>query len=516
MKFNTLFILVIFVNRMYSQDLHIYYDVHKDSIWYMKNGKGIDDPVVKKGKQVYFHLQEYNNYIYKANFEVAQYKIESSVFGQDSSNFKSLLPGILGNLLPGAGGGAGLPFFNIPVFGSVLSSLTGLQGTTAARGELEDLENFKKQLESMEQEKAAINVAILEINKRKKAAAVLQTSPDFINTLCKLNSLAPTEIKKLVLAYFDEIFLLEGKNSFGLTDIPALNEKLLEIPFLQKSLQGSIQAYEQKFKQLNSILVNLKNTDHGIDELYPLLKKVELSQSQNEGALKNLNQLVENAVGDTTSKLDFTPSIQKYYLKYIEINNNHFVFTHYETVRERYIIYTLQLYQLVSDTTSTTGYSEVLYKTKEVRIRTYGSTAFTSTMGLSGTRFNQLPQRYFLKGDKLAAQDADPYSLVLSSLFNLSFDFNWSVSPVLSLGIGVPVTNSEYVDNITFLVGPGVYVGRSQSILLSGGMMFSKVQRLTNGLQVGESVVLGDGVIPTEKKYGLGYFFGVSYRISGK
>ena len=86
----------------------------------------------------------------------------------------------------------------------------------------------------------------------------------------------------------------------------------------------------------------------------------------------------------------------------------------------------------------------------KVRIRTYGNTAFTSTMGLSGTRFNQLPQRYFLKGDKLAAQDADPYSLVLSSLFNLSFDFNWSVSPVLSLGIGVPVTNSEYVDNITF------------------------------------------------------------------
>lgn len=516
MKFNILFILVIFTNQLFAQDLHIYYDVHKDSIWYMKNGRVIDDPVVKKGKQVYFHLQEYNNYIYKASFEVAQYKIESSVFGQDSSNFKSLLPGILGNLLPG-GSSAGLPFFNIPVFGSVLSGLTGLQGSTAARGELEDLENFKKQLESMEQEKLAINAAILEINKRKKAAAVLQTNPDFINTLCKLNSLAPTEIKKLVLAYFDEIFLLDGKNTFGLTDIPSLNEKLVEIPSLQKSLQASIQAYDQKFKQLNSILISLKNTDHGIDDLYPLLKKVELSQSQNESALKNLNQLVENAVGDNSAKLDYTPNIQKYYLKYVEINNNYFVFTHYETVRERYLVYTLQLYQLVPDSTTSTGYSEVLYKTKEVRIRTYGNTAFTSTMGLSGTRFNQLPQRYFLKGDKLAAQDADPYSLVLSSLFNLSFDFNWSVSPVLSLGIGVPVTNSEYVDNITFLVGPGVYVGRSQSILLSGGMMFSKVQRLTNGLQVGESVVLGgDGVIPTEKKYGLGYFFGLSYRISGK
>ena len=36
---------------------------------------------------------------------------------------------------------------------------------------------------------------------------------------------------------------------------------------------------------------------------------------------KNLNQLVENAVGDNSAKLIIHPNIQKYYLKYVEINN---------------------------------------------------------------------------------------------------------------------------------------------------------------------------------------------------
>ena len=61
-------IIVLFVMLSipsWSQDVHIYYNVHQDSIWYMKNGKSITNLEIKKDNMVYFHLVEFNNYLYK-------------------------------------------------------------------------------------------------------------------------------------------------------------------------------------------------------------------------------------------------------------------------------------------------------------------------------------------------------------------------------------------------------------------------------------------------------------------
>ena len=53
-------------------DLFIYHNVHKDSTWFMKNNKAIDDPTIKKGEQIYFQLIDFNNYIYRAEIRATQ------------------------------------------------------------------------------------------------------------------------------------------------------------------------------------------------------------------------------------------------------------------------------------------------------------------------------------------------------------------------------------------------------------------------------------------------------------
>ncbi|MBK8404429.1 MAG: hypothetical protein IPL25_10190 [Saprospiraceae bacterium] len=69
MKFLFFALLYSFGSLIQAQDLHIYYNLYKDSLWYEKNGKPTKELAVKRGKQIYLHLVEYNNYIYQSEIE---------------------------------------------------------------------------------------------------------------------------------------------------------------------------------------------------------------------------------------------------------------------------------------------------------------------------------------------------------------------------------------------------------------------------------------------------------------
>ncbi len=47
-----------------AQDLHIYYDAFKDSVYFTRQGKPIERPIVRKGDNVVLHVSNYNNYLY--------------------------------------------------------------------------------------------------------------------------------------------------------------------------------------------------------------------------------------------------------------------------------------------------------------------------------------------------------------------------------------------------------------------------------------------------------------------
>lgn len=516
MKNLLLFMLILTANCLFSQnhDLNIYYNVYKDSLWFMKNNKPIEEPIVKKGKQVYFHLVDFNNYIYRAEIKATHSTAPLGATAPTNSVVKGLLSGLVSGFLPGVG----LPLLNSPLFGNILGALPEGGDANASRGDHDDLIEFETKLKELEATQAEINSLSTEINLRKKSLASLNNSLEFTNSLIKNPSISPLLIKEILLDHCSEVFLKAPKEPIILDDVSNLNSKLIEIPILEKQLKGKISTYDQNLKILKKQRIKLEATDHGIDALYPLMKKLELSESQISNSVLEIATKLENqcVVDSQLVNLDYTSKIQQYYLKYHEINENHFTYSHHSGVEQKYLIYDLDLFK--SDSLENGDLKSELVKHIEVKVKSYGGASFGMSVGLTGSKFIHVPQNYFVRNvdnlQKIYATDADPYVPMITSLFSLSYDMRTLITPTLSLGLGIPFSKNESVENFAVFAGPGFYIGKKQSFMISGGTMFSKVKTLANGFVVGDEINLGQGDIPTTKKYSFGYFIGLTYNLS--
>ena len=170
MYFNILLIICfLFANSIVGQDLHIYHNVHSDSTWYIKNGKPVHDLKVRKGKNVYFHLVEYNNYIYKASFDVKSQATPSADLKTSIGKISGLMPNLLNSFIPGGN----IPFMEVPVIGKLLGILSNPNPDGTARGQLEEVIDFKQNVENSQQEIEAINERVRDSKERGEAVSSL-------------------------------------------------------------------------------------------------------------------------------------------------------------------------------------------------------------------------------------------------------------------------------------------------------------------------------------------------------
>lgn len=510
MKTLSVFFFVMMAYALQSQDLNIYYDVHNDSMWYVRKGKVIDEPIVKKGDQVYFHLVEFNNYIYKAEFKATN---STAPFGAAPAPGNSLVKSLLSGLVSGFVPGAGLGLLSTPLFGNILGAIPeNADGT--GRGEQEDLEAFHAKVKELEAAKEEINNLTTELNMRRKSLEALNSTFTFTNELCKSKNVAPSLIKELLIKHCTEIFLKSANENLTLDEIATLNTKLVEIPKLEKALKDKMLSYDSGLKDLKKQREKLQRVDHGIDALYPLIKKLEMSENQLENTASTLVSELDKqcAVDDQMKKTDYTSQIQQFYLKYHEIKENSFSFTHHASAEQKYLIYEMDLYAL--DSASTNSDEKVSVKHIEVKVKTYGGTQFGLSVGLVGSKFAETPQGYFIRNDEIFATDKDPYVPFVSSMFNLSYDLGAYISPAVSLGIGIPLSSDETSSSFALFAGPGMYIGKKQAFMVSTGAMFTKTATLAKGFLVGDKINIGEGEIPTDKKFALGYFISVTYNLS--
>lgn len=513
--FKHIFIALAFLSCNFSQaqDLHIYYDVHNDSLWYMKDGKQVKELKIRKDRQVHFHLVEFNNYIYSALFDATNHALMPAEYGSDNGSFRGFMPQLLNSFFPGGG----LPFMNVPIFGKMLGAVSGANPDGNARGDMEDVVEFKEKLDELALETEAMNTLITDINKREKAARTLKGNINYINELCKTPSLAPSLVKELVMDVFEDAFILEQGQKFEVKDVEQLNERLLEIPSLRELARKRLENYVGKISDLGRIVTKLKSVDHGIDDLYGLLQKYETDVPQIKSLVQRLEVSLgaENLAGESNqTSNDYAPYIQTYFVKYMDLLNNDFAYTHNSTAEGRYLVYSLKLFRKDSTDLNVENETELKpVKTIKLKVDTYGEFKLGTSFGVNGIRYGNTPQRFFVKDNVITAVDEDRYAPMLSSFFNLSYTTGGAVTPALSFGMGLPLSSAESTEGLAFFFGPGLYLGRKQTIMLSGGFMFSKVERLTNGLKVGDSVIIGDGILPVEKKFDTGIYFGLAYRM---
>lgn len=497
-----------------AQDLHIYYNLYKDSLWYEKNGKPTSNLTVRKGKQVFFHVVEYNNYIYQSEIETSFHAVAPPGYENESNSFLGMFPSLINSLVPG--GSAVLPLLNAPIFGSILNTLQPAEGEAASRGDNEDIEEYKEKLLDIEARRNEINSLVEEINNRSKADKLLRGNMDFIQSITTNSNIAPSLIKSMLTDYFNEALMIPSNQTFVLKDINVLSDKMNEIPALKSSLLNKSNEYEIKLTEFKKLHKRLKSSDHGIEALYPLMKEYEQLEPSIHHATADI---ASSCTIDSTqtAPFDYQNAIQKNYLKYAVLQNNNFSIVYNSEASSRFILMELSVYLRDSNATSNLVADKNLrlYKTLKVKVNTYGGFGLVTSIGVQGVAYKSNLESYYINNDILQSQELDRYVPFVGSLFNISYQFNSVITPALSIGIGIPLSNKDVIDNLSYMVGPTIIFGKAKNLALNAGLMFSKVQRLDKNLKVGDSINIGDGTIPTSSRFEKGFFFGISYNISG-
>ncbi len=92
----TLSILLLFLlsHGIGAQKLHVHYNVFRDSVYFLQNGKPVNAPNIRKGEDLVLHVDNYNNYLYNVAIEVEKEEIPVA----------SVTPGSPLSMLSGSGG----------------------------------------------------------------------------------------------------------------------------------------------------------------------------------------------------------------------------------------------------------------------------------------------------------------------------------------------------------------------------------------------------------------------------
>ncbi len=495
----------------YAQDLHIYYNLHKDSLWYEKNGKPVSKLELRKGKQIYLHLIEYNNYIYNSENEISYHSTQPPGFESQSNTFLGMMPTLINSLVPG--GSALLPLMQAPVFGNLLSVLAPNGAAPASRGANEDLIEYEEKLQELENQKEAINSMVSELNQRINADQYIRGDLSFIKTLTTNPNIAPSLIKAMLNQYFSEALMLKEQQTFQITDIPALVEKMEGMQGLKSEISSRSKDFESNLSEFKKLHKRIKNSDHGIDALYGLMKEFENKLPE----IENLNVKINARLGadSASAAFDYREGIQRIFLKYSEIQSNDFSITYSTEASTKYVIFDLKVFLRDSNAASVIVSEEdkQLFKALKLKVMTYGEYGIATSVGVQGAGFNKTPETYYVSNNVLLSEPADKYVPFVASMFNLHYQFNSTYSPAISFGVGIPLSNKEVIDNLSYMVGPSLIVGKNKNFVITGGFIFSRILRLSENLHVGDVVNLGVGTIPTRGRFEQGYFIGISYNI---
>lgn len=80
-----------------------------------------------------------------------------------------------------------------------------------------------------------------------------------------------------------------------------------------------------------------------------------------------------------------------------------------------------------------------------------------------------------------------------------------------SFGVSVPISGESR--GINFLLGPTIFLGNKSRVSFSGGLAYGTVNKLTNGLKVGDTTNFNDIDSFTKSVYDFGYYFGISFSL---
>lgn len=151
-------------------------------------------------------------------------------------------------------------------------------------------------------------------------------------------------------------------------------------------------------------------------------------------------------------------------------------------------------------------------KTRSLKLFATGGFKINSSVALTLNNFGDKSKDFFISDDGVIGATANDYFIPnLSTMINFYPVIGDNFNVGGSFGLSIPLADD--ISGVNFLLGPSIFLGSKSRLSLSGGIAYGPVDRLTDGLEPGQTTNLSSLDNFTKSVYDFGYFFGISFSL---
>ncbi|WP_445384344.1 hypothetical protein ACT6NV_10170 [Robiginitalea sp. IMCC44478] len=441
------------------------YDYASDNIQYLlldKNNRVTDTlakPRLKRHSLIEIKLTNINPFAVQVETDV---KEENLVSTKQGFNFSSLLGGIQSF----TGNNLNLNVTDLPD-NSVFKSSRGESRGAAVNSDFREISNTITTISAMR----SSFVADL-LNPKLGKNAIEKRLIDLTNTQVDARLPDPNQNFHLYLAQLEKT-LLQDKSALEATVGQVTQELESEADTVVDVSRGALTKRRTAIGNLEKVLSNLsastQNSTRNIDEIKSLYTLLEAT---------DFEQTYDYAIEADEVNIE---------LKFVQSD--------------------------FSDEMDKDGEKNTL-KTRNIKLYSKGGFKINSSIALTLNNFGTKSKDYFVDEEGTIGADNNDYFVPnLSTMINFYPFLGQSFNIGGSFGLSIPIGGEDAVKGVNFLLGPSLFFGSKSRLALSGGVAYGPVQKLTNGLQVGDTTSFGSVENFTKTVYDFGYYFGISFSL---
>jgi hypothetical protein len=443
----------------------ITYDYATEKVNYLlldKNSNVVDtlsNPKLKRNSLVELKLKNVNPFAVRVQTDV---KEENLIASGQGFNFSSLLGGI--------------------------NSFTGNQidlNTSA----LPDTEVFKSEAGT------------------RGSAAATSNFEDLNNTITNVSALKTTFLSNLLNPNLDKETIM--KNLVETADA----EQDVRLPSAKDNFYVYLSKVEKSIKDSRSQLEsNINTMSNSIDMEIENNKDLTRGELVSRNiAIADLQRLMSKLNQSTTQSLQSLDELRSLYTV-LEASNFEQTYD-YELSADKVNV---ELKFVQSEFSNSIDYDNepTTLKTRNITMLSKGGFKINTSIAMTLNNFGSNSKDYFIDENSVIGADENDFFVPnLSTMINFYPFMGENFNIGGSFGLSIPISGNDNVNGINFLFGPSMFFGSKSRLSLSGGLAYGPVQKLTNGLEVGDTTSFGSVDNFTKNVYDFGYYFGISFSL---
>lgn len=333
------------------------------------------------------------------------------------------------------------------------------------------------------------------------------------NQFSDLNKLT-TDIDAIEASFMSNLLNPNFDKNEIIKNLKDVSSKILDtrIPDPNENFYSFLFNLDNVVKEDAQMLENeISNISSGLDETLNVekpLSRGELIQKNN--TFKNLDDLRKNL---NIKQLNTSQSLSKIKALYASLEASNFEQTYDYIIEADKVAIELKFLQSeLSETENETSSAPSLIKTRSLKLFSKGGFKINTSVALTLNNFGSKSKEFYIDDNDVIGEDIGNGSTPnLSTMINFYPVMGENFNIGGSFGVSIPISGEDR--GINFLLGPTIFLGNKSRLSLSGGVAYGTVNKLKNGLEVGDVTTITDIDSFTKSVYDFGYYFGISFSL---